>query len=88
MNPFKISPEAAAQAQCLARLHAEARAQARLLRAQAIDDFWRGANEVLFHTFDSAYAGTRRSAQRLGHALARQRARRQSGVNPLSRPNP
>lgn len=88
MTLFKISPEAAAQAQCLARLHDEARAQARLLRAQAVDDFWRGANEVLCRTFDSAYAGTCRSARRLGHALARQRARSQSELNPPSRPSP
>ena len=66
----------------------EARVQARLLRAQAIDDFWRGANEALCRTFDRTHAATCRSAQRLGHALARQRAGRQPELNPPSRPNP
>jgi hypothetical protein len=84
MNFFKISLEAATQAEYLARIHDEARAQARALRAQAIDDFWRGANGLLHGT----YASTCRSARRLGYALARQRTRRQSGLNPLSRPNP
>lgn len=72
MNPFKITPQAAAQAQRLAQFHDEARTQARLLRTQAIDDFWRGANAVLRRTCASTYASARRSAQRLGHALARQ----------------
>ena len=83
MNFFKISPEAAAQAQCLARLHTEARAQARRLRAQAIDDFWRCANELLCRNFidtiasmySRTYARASRSAKWLGSALARQRAR-------------
>lgn len=73
MDFFKISPEAAAQAQCLARLHHEARRQARLLRAEAVDNFWRGANEVLCSTWACTLGSVRRIAQRLGHALVRHR---------------
>lgn len=78
MNFFKIIPEAATQAQRLAQLHDEARAQARLLCAQAIDDFWHGVSDWLRSTRANTYASTRRSTQRMGDALALQRAGRQS----------
>ena len=78
MNFFKINPESATQAQRLARLHDEARAQAGMVRAQAIDDFWRGVIDWLRSICANTYANTRRSARRLSDALARQRARRQS----------
>jgi hypothetical protein len=53
----------------LNRLHAEAHREARILRAQALADFWRGA-DALVH--DAAY-GTYRSAQRLAYRIARRR---------------
>ena len=77
MNFFKVTPESAAQAERLAQIHDEARAQARLLRAQAIDDFWRGASDWLRSICANAYASTCRSAQRLGDALARKPVRHQ-----------
>ncbi len=76
MNPFKITPESAAHAQRLARLHDEARARAKALRAEAVDDFWRGVGEVLCSTWAYLLATARRNAQRLGRALARRQARR------------
>ena len=45
----------------LARLHDRAREDAEALRAEAIDDFWRGANAAFAATLDTA----QRSAQRL-----------------------
>ena len=54
----------------LARLHDRAREDAEALRAEAIDDFWRGANAAFVATLNTA----QRSAERLAHRLARRRA--------------
>jgi hypothetical protein len=51
----------------LNRLHAQAHQQAPVLRAQALADFWRGA-DTLVH---DAVHGTYRSAQRLAYRMAR-----------------
>lgn len=52
-------------ADTLERLHREASTQATQLRAQAIDDFWRGGNALLAATLDTATRSARRLAQRL-----------------------
>ena len=49
----------------LNRLYDEARRRARQLRGEAIDDFWRGANEVLRARLSSAQRATMRLAHRL-----------------------
>jgi regulator of protease activity HflC (stomatin/prohibitin superfamily) len=54
----------------LNRLHNEAHQQARVLRAQALADFWRGADALVHDAAHGAY----RSAQRLAYRLARRRA--------------
>lgn len=62
----------------LARLHDRAREDAEALRAEAIDDFWRGANAAFAATLDTA----QRSAQRLAHRLARrERAARRGAAH-------
>ncbi|MDP2064364.1 MAG: hypothetical protein Q8K38_00120 [Burkholderiaceae bacterium] len=61
----------AVQPDTLARLHDRARENAEALRAEAIDDFWRGANAALAATLGTA----QRSAQRLAHRLAHRRER-------------
>jgi len=55
----------------LARLHDRAREDAEALRAEAIDDFWRGANAAFGATLHTA----QRSAQRLAYRLAHRRER-------------
>ncbi len=55
----------------LARLHDRAREDAEALRAEAMDDFWRGANAAFGATLHTA----QRSAQRLAHRLAHRRER-------------
>ncbi len=52
------------------RLRDEAYAEARLLRAQAIDDFWRGAD----HLMRSAAHRAERAARRLAARLRRRDA--------------
>lgn len=54
----------------LRRLHDQARADALQLRREAIEDFWRGANDMLGHAALSA----QRSAVRLSHRLRRRAA--------------
>ncbi|MGQ0711087.1 MAG: hypothetical protein ACT4NV_15225 [Rhodoferax sp.] len=54
-----------ADADTLDRIHRAARTQAAQLRAQAMDDFWRGGNALLASTLDSAARSARRWAQRL-----------------------
>jgi len=58
----------------LNRLHDLARQRAAQLRAQAIDDFWRGADAAWAATL----TGARRSAQRLAHRLAHHARARQA----------
>ena len=53
----------------LNRLHDQAHAEALALRAQAMDDFWRGADALLA----SAAGQVGRSARRFGHAWRRHR---------------
>jgi hypothetical protein len=53
----------------LNRLHDRAHAEALALRAQAMDDFWRGADALL----GSAAQRVERSARRLGQAWRRHR---------------
>jgi hypothetical protein len=74
MKLFKITSQSVAQARRLAQVHDEARARAQLLRADAIDNFWRGANEVLGSACGYTLASVRRSGQRLGYAMARHHA--------------
>ncbi len=52
-------------ADTLERIHRAARTQATQLRAQAMDDFWRGGNALLTSTLDTATRSARRWAQRL-----------------------
>ncbi len=47
------------------RLRDQAYAEARLLRAQAIDDLWRGADHLLFCAAQRAQRAARRLAARL-----------------------
>lgn len=63
----------------LSALHDLARRRAQELRREAIDDFWRGANAA----WAASLATARRSAQRLGHRLARhaQLRRDQTGAD-------
>ena len=51
----------------LNRLHDDARQHAVALRAEAIDDFWRGANAVLWAQLSSARRAALRLTQRLQH---------------------
>lgn len=68
----------------LTALHAEALRRSQLLRREAIDDFWRGADAALAATV----AGACRSAQRLAHRLARHaRTRTQADVLPCTHPD-
>jgi hypothetical protein len=53
----------------LNRLHDEARQRAHALRDEAIDEFWRGANAVLWDRLSNA----RRAAERLSQRLQRHR---------------
>lgn len=62
----------------LNRLHDEARERAQALRAEAIDDFWRGANALLWSQLSNA----QRSAGRLSHRLQRHRQLRQAQASP------
>lgn len=50
-----------------ARLHDLARRRAQVLRREAGDDFWRGADAA----FQATLVSARRSAKRLAHRLAR-----------------
>lgn len=52
-------------AETLDRIHRAARADAAQLRAQAMDDFWRGGNALLSSALDSAARSAQRWAQRL-----------------------
>jgi hypothetical protein len=54
----------------LHRLHNEAHQQVHALRAQALANFWRGADALVHDAAHGAY----RSAQRLAYRLARSRA--------------
>ncbi|PKO42469.1 MAG: hypothetical protein CVU30_10760 [Betaproteobacteria bacterium HGW-Betaproteobacteria-3] len=73
-HPTALAPLPAGE---LARLHDRAREDAEALRAEAMDDFWRGANAAFAATLDTA----QRSAQRLAHRLARrERAARRGTV--------
>lgn len=51
----------------LLRLHEQARRRAVVLREEAIDEFWRGANGVLWAQLSSARRAAVRLAQRLQH---------------------
>jgi len=65
MNPqHRIAHLSAAQ---LNRLHDQARQEAVTLRSEAIDDFWRGANAVLWAQLSSARRAATRLSQRLQH---------------------
>lgn len=65
----------------LTALHAEALRRAKLLRREAINDFWRGADAALAATVAGAY----RSAQRLAYRLAHHaRTRTQADVVPCA----
>ena len=59
------------------RLHELARQRAQALRAEAVDDFWRGADAVWAANLERAG----RSARRLAHGLARHE-RRRAGAQP------
>ena len=58
----------------LIRLHDAARAEAVRLREEAVDDFWRGANEVLLRGMSQAQRAAVRLALRLRHHAARSEA--------------
>jgi hypothetical protein len=55
----------------LARLHDQARLEASRLRAEAVDDFWRGADAVWQRGLQTGQAAFERSATRLQTRLAR-----------------
>ncbi len=57
-----------------AALHDQARRRAEVLRREAMDDFWRGADAV----WSAGLATAKRSAQRLAHSLARHGRARQA----------
>lgn len=59
----------------LARLHDRAREDAQALRAEAMDDFWRGANAVVA----SSVSNLGRSTDMLRRRLARHRLQRLQG---------
>jgi hypothetical protein len=60
------------EAEALARLHDNAVRSAHCLRAEAMDDFWRGAHALA----TSSFGGLGRSAERLRQRLARHRLQR------------
>ncbi len=60
---FPVTPETTA----LAHLHDQARREARRLRREAVDDFWRGADAV----WQRSQGFAQRSADRLKARLAR-----------------
>lgn len=62
-----------------AALHDQARRRAQVLRREAVDDFWRGADAV----WSAGLATARRSAQRLAHSLARHGRTRQATSSKL-----
>ena len=64
---FPATPETTA----LAQLHDQARREARRLRREALDDFWRGANTVWERSLAGGQALAQRSASRLQARLAR-----------------
>lgn len=55
----------------LNRLHDEAHRLAPMLRGEAIDDFWRGANSLLHRGLTRAQRATTRLTHRLQHHDAR-----------------
>ncbi len=55
----------------LAHLHDQARREARRLRREAVDDFWRGADAVWQRSLAGSQALAQRSATRLKARLAR-----------------
>jgi hypothetical protein len=65
MNPQDRSTHLSAAE--LNRLHDQARHRAVALRIEAIDDFWRGANAVLWAQLSSARRAATRLSQRLQH---------------------
>ena len=67
---FTTSPSSIAQA----RQHDVARQQAEHLRQQAIADFWRGTDAMLYRAQLSAAAQAERSAQRWQARLARRQS--------------
>lgn len=64
---FPVTPETTA----LAHLHDQARREARRLRREAVDDFWRGADAVWQRSLAGGQALALRSASRLKARLAR-----------------
>ncbi len=64
---FPVSPESGA----LAHVHDQARRDARRLRREAVDDFWRGANAVWQRSLAGGQTLALRSATRLQARLAR-----------------
>ena len=64
---FPATPETTA----LAHLHDQARREARRLRREAVDDFWRGADAVWQRSLAGGQALAQRSAIRLKARLAR-----------------
>ena len=64
---FPVTPESTA----LAHLHDQARREARRLRREAVDDFWRGADAVWQRSLAGGQALALRSASRLKARLAR-----------------
>lgn len=63
-------------------LHEQALADAERLRREAIDDFWRGADQVL----GGWASGARRSAERLARRLQRRAPHRAGAGGPLTGP--
>ena len=64
---FPATPESTA----LAHPHDQARREARRLRREAVDDFWRGADAVWQRSLAGGQALALRSASRLKARLAR-----------------
>lgn len=64
---FPVPPESGA----LAHVHDQARRDARRLRREAVDDFWRGANAVWQRSLAGGQTLALRSATRLQARLAR-----------------
>lgn len=74
---FPATPETTA----LAHLHDQARREARRLRREAVDDFWRGADAVWQRSLAGGQALALRSATRLQARLARRSNRSTSTIS-------
>lgn len=65
----------------LAHVHDQARRDARRLRREAVDDFWRGANAVWLRSLAGGQTLALRSATRLQARLARRSNRSTSTIS-------